>query len=95
MGYYMEVPRHKGKAEQLERLHKGERIAFALLWEDIPDNKFLIIVIDNGAFEAAGIAVSSQERDALILFDGRRREYVLVPKEEVYTQHPSLRNYGK
>jgi hypothetical protein len=87
MGFYMEVPEHNDKAEQLVRLHKGERRAFPPAWKDIPEDKFLVVVVDNVAFEAAGIAVDEREYNDFLRPDGRDRDYVLVPKEEVYKQH--------
>lgn len=62
MGYYIQVPDNKGKAQQLVDLHSAEILPrMPAQFEDVPDGKALICVVDNGPFEAAALCYS--ERD--------------------------------
>lgn len=59
MGYYIEVPKNKNKAEQLMDLYGAEILAKA------PENYFedpaIICVVDNGPFEAAAFCYDKKE----------------------------------
>lgn len=81
MGYYIETEGVKGKAQALVDLHEAEILAQAPdTFDDVPEDKALICVVDNGPFEAAtmfgafekvanelaAVAVSRQGFDALI-----------------------------
>src|SRR3990170_1893636 len=62
MGYYIQVPEHKNKAQQLVNMHgaiilPGRPEAF----EDVPDDLAIICVVDNGPFEAAALCYSRNE----------------------------------
>ncbi len=50
MGYYIQVPAKKGKAELLVILHDAETIDKPNSWQDIPEGKGLICMVDNGPF---------------------------------------------
>lgn len=63
MGYYIETPMNKGKAEYLVREYGAEEIE-AFDWSDVPEDKALICVVDNGPFEAAAVAYSEREFQA-------------------------------
>ena len=78
MGYYIEVPRNKEKAEQLVALHGGEIIAKPDTFDKIPQGKALICIVDNGFFEAAGYCFDSREFSAFAYPDGRPRKWVLM-----------------
>ena len=52
-------------------------------WESIPDGKALIVVVDNGLFEAAGFAYSRSEFNEFVRHDGRARTYLLVDRDVV------------
>ncbi len=65
MGYYIEVPENKGKAEQLVALHGATILKQRpATFEDIPEGQALICIMDNGPFEAAALCYSSEELDA-------------------------------
>ena len=79
MGYYIEVPDNHGKAAQLVELHGGEIIPQPANFGEIPEDKGLVIVVDNIAFEAAGFAFSEAEFKAFTdLADPRPRAFVLL-----------------
>jgi hypothetical protein len=81
MGSYIEVPAAHGKAKLIETLYSGQILPWLPRWEDIPDGKALIVVVDNGAFEAAGYAYCENEYRAFTdRSDYRPREYVLMDK---------------
>lgn len=80
MGYYIETGALKGKADALVALYQAERITYQEA-EKIALMKMgetaVIVVIDNGPFEAAGFAFSKVEFDAFHYGDNpRRKEYL-------------------
>jgi len=60
MGYYIQVPKNKGKTEQLINLYDAVETTLSR-FEDIPKGKSLICVIDNGPFEACAYCYSPSE----------------------------------
>ena len=65
MGYYIQVPKNKGKAQQLVELYGAEILSKPpTALEDIPKDKALICVVDNGPWEAAGFCYSQREFEA-------------------------------
>lgn len=61
MGFYIEVPKNKGKAQQLVDLHGAQ------ILDKKPEfraDKAIICVLDNGPWEAAGYAYSERELEA-------------------------------
>ncbi len=66
------------KAQQIVDLHGGEIVERPIALIDLPDNKALVCVVDNGPFEAAGFAFSENEFAAFCYPDGRPREWVLI-----------------
>lgn len=84
MGYYIEVPRPKGKAQQLADLHGATILPQRPeAFEDVPDNLAIICVVDNGPFEAAAFCYCREE---FVDFadtdhgDRRPRQWVLMDK---------------
>ena len=62
MGYYIQVPKNKGKAEQLAQIHGAMILPGAPeSFSKVPVDKALICVVDNGPFEAAAFCYSEQE----------------------------------
>lgn len=62
MGHYIEVPRGKNKAAQLKILYNAEILTrIPSTWESIPADKALICVVDNGAWEAAGLCMDKDD----------------------------------
>lgn len=54
MGYYVPGPNH-GKADHIVKNHGGQVVAKPAKFADIPADKALICVMNNGPFEAAEI----------------------------------------
>lgn len=90
MGFYIEVPQDKNKAQQIVELHGGVILPHApyqdswkspILFSSIPDGKALIVVIDNGLFEAAAYAYNPNELAALTdPYDLRPKQFMLMDK---------------
>lgn len=87
MGYYIETTGPKNKANWLVQHARGTIVPQATPSADsIP-----VVVMDNGPFEAAGIAFSSSELAAFTdPSDYRRKTIVMVSKEEVLKLNPSV-----
>jgi hypothetical protein len=89
MGYYIEVPKNKNKAEQIVELFGGEIVSMPNAFSDIPEDKALIVVVDNGPFEAAGLAFNESEFKEFTAPDSGRqrpRKFVLMDKEKAYLE---------
>jgi len=83
MGYYIETGTNKGKAEIICEKHGGEIIECPLYFSEIPDDKALICVVDNGIFEAAGYCYSESEFHAFTeLSDHRPKTWLIMEKEK-------------
>ncbi|HET6887744.1 MAG TPA: hypothetical protein VFH87_07450 [Candidatus Udaeobacter sp.] len=81
MGYYVELPLPREKAEQLVRLYGAELV---LSPEDFnfKGDDALICVVENGLFDAAGIAYSPHERDEFNdPEDTREKVWLKLPKK--------------
>lgn len=87
MGYYIETTGPRNKAAWLVKNARGTIVPQATPSADsIP-----VVVMDNGQFEAAGIAFSSSELAAFTSpGDYRPKTIVMVPKEEVLKLNPSV-----
>lgn len=136
MGYYLEVPRNKGKVQQIldgnllvpvnadpanplakfspdmqwakAPAYEAEVVHTAPAWEDIPEDKVLVVVVDNDVFEAAGVAYDEREYEAFTKhMGGRPCTYMLVDKDValcasgapggtpvVVTETPDIGNVG-
>jgi hypothetical protein len=83
MGYYIEVPSIAGKAKQLEQLYGAEILDSRPRWEDVPPDTAVIVVVDNGLFEAAGYAYDEAEFRAFTQpSDMRPKTFLLMPREQ-------------
>ena len=83
MGYYIEVPNDFHKAEQIVRLYGGKTIPQPHSFAEVPAGKALIVIVDNVAFEAAGLAYSEPEFKAFTQpSDHRRKQFVLMDWEK-------------
>lgn len=81
MGYYIETAGVHGKAQVLVEKAGAERLPSVPRWEDIPEGKALICVVDNGIFEAAGFAYSFSEYMAFTNPDDfRTKEWLLMDR---------------
>lgn len=62
MGHYIQVPNNHDKAQQLVDLHGAIILPQRPEgFEDVPEDKALICVVDNGPFEAAGLVVDRED----------------------------------
>lgn len=92
MEYYIETPSNKGKADWLISNTKAEERSSALKGSSthIP---VVVVVVDNGIFEAAAIAYDKQELDAFCLVtDTRKKRFLLVPVEEIIKLQPRVKD---
>jgi len=84
MGTYIQGLFNRHKAEQLIAKHNAVACSFPA-WPAIPEDKVLISVVDNGAFDAALVVHTVDEYmyvfDA-ISTDARHRTFLLMDKEE-------------
>lgn len=81
MGYYIETDSATNKAAWLVKNARGV-IVPGPVPAPAPDI-IPVVVMHNECFEAAGIAFNAQELASFAHPDGRRKEYLLVPREEV------------
>jgi hypothetical protein len=82
MGYYIEVNKPRGKAKQIVDQFSGQIISKPSSYKDIPEDKALIVVVDNYLFEAAGYTFDEREFEAFTdSSDARPKEYVLIDKK--------------
>ncbi|GAH39307.1 unnamed protein product [marine sediment metagenome] len=84
MGYYIEVPRNKGKAQQIVELYGGRITPSPPSFEDITPEEAIICVVDNGPFEAAGLAFNQEELNVFSHMDGRLRTWVIMNRQKAY-----------
>jgi len=101
MGYYIEVPNKKGKAQQIVELHGGRIVAGVPSFKDISPDEAIICVLDNGAWEAAGFAYDEKELEEFAAPDffghQRPREWLIMSREKAceLTGYNKNRNGGK
>jgi hypothetical protein len=87
MGYYIQVPAPHDKALQLRDLHGAEILpGQPRSFQDVPDDKALICVVQNSMFDAAALCYSEEEFEEFkdISHDPRPRTWVLVDRELAY-----------
>ena len=61
MGAYIKVPKDRNKAEQIIDLYDATWTLRPDSWEEIPEDKALIIVVHNGPFDAALFVTDREE----------------------------------
>lgn len=85
MGYYIEVPNNKGKAQQLADLHRATILPQRPeSFEDAPEGTAIICVVDNGPFEAAALCYSREEFVEFARPDGRPQTWLLMSQRLAY-----------
>ena len=83
MGYYINTGTNFDKAAEIVRQFGGFRVAKPDSFASIPTDKALIVVVDNGAFEAAGFAYNQAEFNAFTEpEDSRPKEYVIMDRHK-------------
>lgn len=82
MGYYINTPNNKQKAEQICRDVKMAKIVpEPLSYDCVAPSLGIICIVDNGPFEAAGFCYSEQEFEEFKREDGREKTWVLMPRK--------------
>lgn len=82
MGYYIQTPERHGKVDWLIANYQGEEIAPPNKFEEIPAGKALIVIVDNGPFEAAGFVYDAGEFNDFRYDNTRRpKRYVLLDEK--------------
>jgi len=82
IGYYIEVPKNKDKAQQIVELYGGRVVLKPPQFEDITPDDAIICVVDIGLFEAAGFAYNQRELHAFTIPDGRSRVWVIMSRKK-------------
>ena len=82
MGFYIDGPA-KGKAPFLRSEYDAEFINEPVSFKDIPKDKALICVVDNGPFEAAGFAFDNREFEVFSApGDPRPKRWMIMDREK-------------
>jgi hypothetical protein len=91
VGFYLErddgLP--QGKGQWLVKHANAEAIAEPTTFPYRKDYT-LVVVVNNGPFEAAGIAYDEEEFLDFVYPDGRPKAWYWVPNEEIIRQKPHL-----
>lgn len=97
MGIYLQTPQPVLKAAQLEQLMGARRIERPKEFSDVPEDKYLLCVVENATFDAAGVAYCENEFLHMALpddpqnpFNNRLRTWMLIDKDKVHEQIPNL-----
>jgi len=80
MGFYINTNCNQGKANELVKSHGAIKIATPRWFNDVPVDKALICVVENGFFDAAGYCYDEHEFNAFVEPDGRRKQWLLMDK---------------
>ena len=81
MGYYIQVLKNKGKAQQIVDLYGGRIALSPPSFEDIAEGEAIICVVDNGPFEAAGFCFNQRELNDFSYYDDRPRVWVVMGRK--------------
>lgn len=82
MGLYVNPP--IDKQVWLENNNEGEFKPSDFLFDSVADDEFLVVLVDNGAFTAGGIAYDESEYEMMsTLDDKRRKRYFIVKRDKL------------
>ena len=88
MGYYMEVPANKEKVKQLIEMYGATRIKEVTFFEDVPEGKALVIVVENLNYDAAKYinnrTTLADIHKCIRQGDNRPRTWLLIDKDKVF-----------
>lgn len=91
MGFYLQTPVNKGKAKYLIDHHDAQLLLTPVF---LTGDKIAVCVVDNGPFEAAGVAFSAEEMAVFMSPDSgpiqRPRVFLKVPRSEVIKLCPKV-----
>lgn len=89
MGFYIETDGHNNKANWILKNCKDSYVAPITLDINVPKGFVPVVVMDNGAFEAAGVAFDQKElNDFIDPRDGRPKQLLMVKREDVIRECP-------
>jgi len=77
MGFYIEGPL-KCKAQYIVSEYDGKIIPQPYSFSEIPEDKAIICVVDNGPFEAAGFCHSEREFECFTNPDPRPKRWLIM-----------------
>lgn len=81
MGRYIQTSAPKGKAKEIVEKHNGVMVLQPASLAEVDEDVALIVVVDNGPFEAAAYAYTQREFEAFTdPTDFRPKQFVLIPK---------------
>lgn len=82
LGYYIQTTSAHDKARYIVANYGGQLLTTApKTYASIPQGKALIVVLDNGPFEAAGFCYDAGEFEAFTYSgDARPKQYVLIDR---------------
>lgn len=85
MGFYLETPRHKQKAEQLVKLYNAREVRMEDALDAIYENKHAVIcVVRNPNFDAAAFCYNLQEfRRFNYVDDDRPRKWLIIEDRDM------------
>ena len=90
MGYYIQAVSPLGKAKYLVE-HEGAELVLSPESFNFDGSHALICVVENGLFDAAGIAYNARERDAFNApSDKRAKTWLKLPKLRVIELCPQV-----
>jgi hypothetical protein len=96
MGFYIQAPLNLGKAEWISSEYgEAQLIPQPEKFSDIPEEKFLICVVNNGPFEAAAVIYSEQEFREFTAdsTDNRPKKFLLLSREMTFKLVPDLKGF--
>lgn len=77
MGYYIQVPNPTHKAAQLKSMYDAVIVPQPEGWDEVPEDKALICVIQNGQFDAAAYCYNEREFEEFRALDTVRTDPVM------------------
>lgn len=85
MGYYIEVPQPRGKAQQLADLHGATLTTCPATFEEVPEGQALLCIVDNGPFEAVALCYDVDEFNVFNdPEDPRPRQWMLMEQTKAH-----------
>jgi hypothetical protein len=83
MGYYIQTDTNHGKAEQIAKKFNGNIVDELTAGMTMMDrDKAVIVVVDNGPFEAAAFAYNNSEfMEFTSIADCRPRKFVIIDRQ--------------
>lgn len=90
MGYYINPP-GQGKETWLWENRTGDIATSAPSYAELDKDHHFVVLVNNGAFTAAGIAYDEEEFNDFSRNDGREKAWVQVADERLINVCPSVK----